>query len=81
MPGFYALPWKDRERQQALSNFYGVASIPTLVLVRGSDGSTITTYGRNAVQDPTAFPWGDYKPPAMVSACHSVATALGCEVM
>mmetsp|Transcript_2492 Transcript_2492/g.2883 ORF Transcript_2492/g.2883 Transcript_2492/m.2883 type:complete len:156 (-) Transcript_2492:454-921(-) len=37
---FYALPYSDRERKEALSTMYGVQGIPTLVLLNG-DGELV----------------------------------------
>eukprot|EP00928_Gymnodinium_smaydae_P086291 TRINITY_DN7028_c0_g1_i1.p1 TRINITY_DN7028_c0_g1~~TRINITY_DN7028_c0_g1_i1.p1 ORF type:complete len:350 (+),score=51.48 TRINITY_DN7028_c0_g1_i1:45-1094(+) len=45
-----ALPFADRSRQKTLSSKFGVAGIPTLVVLRGSDGSVASTNARNEVQ-------------------------------
>jgi nucleoredoxin len=55
-----ALPFEDRERKEALSKKYKVKGIPSLVILDGESGETITTDGRSAVMaDPegTDFPW------------------------
>merc|ERR550537_31921 len=52
-----ALPFKDRERKEALSSHFGVRGIPTLVLL-DTDRSVLTTNGRAAVfRDLAEFPW------------------------
>jgi len=55
-----ALPFEDRERKEALSKKYKVRGIPSLVILDGESGETITTDGRSAVMgDPKGedFPW------------------------
>jgi len=55
-----AVPFAERTRKELLSTHYGVDGIPTLVLVDGNSGATITTNGRMAAAfDPTGaeFPW------------------------
>merc|ERR1711963_1138082 len=56
---YYAeMPWKaiplsDGEKKEALGGKYGVRGIPTLVLVRGGTGETITVDGRAKVMNDT----------------------------
>jgi len=57
-----ALPFEDRDAKNALSKKWKVRGIPTLVLVDGKTGETITTKGREAVSDVEAYPW---KPPSL----------------
>jgi len=55
-----ALPYAARDKKQALSKKYKVNGIPTLVLLDGETGSTLTTDGRTTVmEDPKGcnFPW------------------------
>jgi len=52
-----ALPYADRSRKEELSDRFGVAGIPTLVLL-DKDRSVITTNGRGAVMGPLSdFPF------------------------
>jgi len=63
-----ALPFDNRQAKAALSKKFKVSGIPTLVILDGKDGSTITTDGRSAVmEDPegASFPW---KPPTLWEA-------------
>jgi len=64
--GYYAdMPWlmvpfENREQKDSLSKKYGVSGIPTLVLVDGKDGSTITQDGRGTImsnRNGEGFPW------------------------
>merc|ERR1719337_473158 len=58
-----ALPYKDRATKNALSKKYKVRGIPTLVILDGKTGETITLDGRDGVSsEPEAFPW---KPPSI----------------
>merc|ERR1711970_1094864 len=58
-----ALPFKDRATKNALSKKYKVRGIPTLVILDGKTGETITLDGRDGVSsEPEAFPW---KPPSV----------------
>jgi len=55
-----ALPFKEREMKEALSKKYKVRGIPSLVILDGETGETITTDGRSAVMsDPKGedLPW------------------------
>jgi len=63
-----ALPFDDRATKAALSKKFKVQGIPTLVILDGETGETITTDGREAVsEDPKgeSFPW---KPPGFWEA-------------
>jgi nucleoredoxin len=63
-----ALPYADRAKKAALNKKFKVEGIPTLVILDGKTGETITTDGREAVsEDPTGknFPW---KPPSFWEA-------------
>jgi len=63
-----ALPFDERSKKASLSKKYKVSGIPTLVILDGETGATITTDGREAVgEDPTGkdFPW---KPPSFWDA-------------
>jgi len=63
-----ALPYEQRDTKNKLSKKYKVNGIPSLVIVDGKTGETITTDGRSAVmEDPegAAFPW---KPPTLWEA-------------
>jgi len=58
-----ALPFCDRERHQALSLKFGVRGIPSLVVLRGTDGSVAWMNGRDQVQatgdlDACLVRWG-----------------------
>merc|ERR1712199_130699 len=58
-----ALPFKDRATKNALSKKFKVRGIPTLVILDGKTGETITLDGRDGVSsEPEAFPW---KPPSI----------------
>ena len=58
-----ALPFKDRATKNALSKKFKVRGIPTLVILDGKTGETITLDGRDGVSsEPEAFPW---KPPSV----------------
>merc|ERR1712159_200253 len=58
-----ALPFKDRATKNALSKKFKVRGIPTLVILDGKTGETITLDGRAGVSsEPEAFPW---KPPSV----------------
>lgn len=56
-----SMPWlavdfKSNTRQQ-LGNFFGVSSIPTLIMI-DPEGNMINRNGRNAVaSNPNGFPW------------------------
>ena len=63
-----ALPFGERGLKAKLSKKYKVQGIPTLVILDGETGATITTDGRSAVaDDPTgaSLPW---KPPTIWEA-------------
>jgi len=63
-----ALPFDERATKAALSKKFKVQGIPTLVILDGATGETITTDGREAVsEDPKGenFPW---KPPTFWDA-------------
>ena len=62
---FATMPWlaipPGDKRNGKLNKLYGVRGIPTLVLVDGATGVTITANGRAAVDDDPegeGFPWG-----------------------
>jgi len=58
-----ALPFEARDLKNKLSKKFKVSGIPSLVILDGATGETITVDGREAVsEDPTgkSFPW---KPP------------------
>jgi nucleoredoxin len=55
-----AVPFAKRDIKNKLSSKFKVGGIPTLVLLDGN-GNLLTTKGRAAVSDPSAFPW---KPPS-----------------
>ena len=58
-----ALPYSARDKKASLSKRYKVNGIPSLVILDGATGETITTDGRSAVADDWTgkdFPW---KPP------------------
>jgi len=66
-----ALPYSARDLKAKLSKKYKVQGIPSLVVLDGATGATITTDGREAVsEDPTGkdFPW---KPPTFWDALGS----------
>lgn len=55
-----AVPFEDRDRKNKLSKHYKVEGIPTLVIVDGDTGDTITRNGRMRVGADLAgkeFPW------------------------
>merc|ERR1712230_115826 len=53
----------DRATKNALSKKFKVRGIPTLVILDGKTGETITLDGRDGVSsEPEAFPW---KPPSV----------------
>jgi nucleoredoxin len=55
-----ALPYTAREQKAALSRKYKVSGIPSLVLLDGRTGETLTVDGREVISDdPTGaeFPW------------------------
>jgi len=57
---FLALPYAERAAKESLSKMYKVRGIPTLVLLDGATGATITLDGREALSedDPVkAFPF------------------------
>jgi len=63
-----ALPYSARSTKAALSKKFKVNGIPTLVILDGETGATITTDGREVVmEDPKgeAFPW---QPPSIWEA-------------
>ena len=63
-----SLPFADRDRKNKLSKKFKVSGIPSLVILDGATGATITTDGREAVMnDPTGkdLPW---KPPTFWEA-------------
>jgi len=63
-----ALPYDDRATKNALSKKFKVSGIPTLVILDGETGDTITKDGRSAImEDPQGaeFPW---KPPTVWEA-------------
>ena len=63
-----ALPFDDRALKAKLSKKFKVNGIPSLVILDGATGETITTDGREAVsEDPTGknLPW---KPPTIWEA-------------
>jgi len=63
-----ALPYSDRDKKSSLSKKYKVRGIPTLVIVDGKTGETITTDGRTALMEDTngvKFPW---RPPTFWEA-------------
>jgi hypothetical protein len=51
-----ALPFGDA-RIKELQTKFSMSGIPMLVLLKGSDGSVITTDGRGAIMQPDKFPW------------------------
>ena len=62
------LPFDERSLKNSLSKKYKVQGIPTLVIIDGATGATITTDGRECIaEDPTGkdFPW---KPPSFWDA-------------
>merc|ERR1719160_2448390 len=63
-----SLPFEARDKKNSLSKKYKVQGIPTLVILDGATGETITTDGREGVmEDPqgASFPW---KPPSFWEA-------------
>ena len=63
-----SLPYEARDLKAALSKKYKVQGIPTLVILDGETGETITTEGRDAVSEDRKganFPW---KPPGFWDA-------------
>jgi len=63
-----ALPYAARDVKGALSKKFKVSGIPSLIILDGKTGATITTDGRSAVmEDPEGanFPW---KPPTLWEA-------------
>jgi len=52
-----ALPYANRDAKAALSKKFKVRGIPSLVILDGATGKTITTDGREAVASPEDFPW------------------------
>ncbi|KAF6029087.1 NXN [Bugula neritina] len=53
-----ALKFSEREAKANLSKKHGVRGIPTLVIIDGETGATITAKGREKVMsDPDGFPW------------------------
>lgn len=52
-----AIPFADRDRKNSLSKKYKVSGIPSLVIIDGKTGETITTKGRSVVSQPEKFPW------------------------
>ena len=63
-----ALPFEARDIKAKLSKKYKVSGIPSLVILDGATGETITLDGRTAVsEDPTGkeFPW---RPPTFWDA-------------
>lgn len=57
---WYALDFKDRDKETKLAARFKVDAIPTLIFVDGSTGTVITKDGRSIVsEDPTGeqFPW------------------------
>lgn len=55
-----ALPFAAREQKGALSKKFKVQGIPTLVLLDGKTGKTLTVDGREVLSDDpegAAFPW------------------------
>ena len=54
-----AIPFEDRDTKAKLSDKYGVSGIPTLILVDGATGETITKEGRGKVTKDGAkgYPW------------------------
>lgn len=75
MPWF-ALPFEDRDKKNALSKKFKVNGIPSFVIL-DPEGNTITTDGRDAVsEDPTGanYPW---IPPTPAEKAKQVLEALG----
>merc|ERR1719502_1555400 len=59
-----ALPYADRSKKNAISKKFKIRGIPSLVILDGATGETITTDGREKISsDPsgTDFPW---RPPS-----------------
>ena len=57
---WHALPYDERDRKNKLSSKFKVRGIPTLVIVDGQTGKTLTLDGREALQDDPEgknFPW------------------------
>ncbi|XP_067929799.1 nucleoredoxin-like [Watersipora subatra] len=53
-----ALQFDQRDLKAQISKKHGVRGIPTLVIVNGETGDTITTKGRDKVMsEPDGFPW------------------------
>jgi len=76
---FSTMPWlaipQGDKRVSQLNKAFGVEGIPTLVLIDGETGSTITDDARSAVDnDPegASFPW----PPKAVNALHETANGI-----
>jgi len=60
-----ALPYADRKRKQKLSKKFKVNGIPSVVVLDGATGETISTDARTAILDDPkgeAFPW---RPPTL----------------
>lgn len=55
----HALPLGD-SRANALRQRFTITGIPSLVLIKGSDGSVITEQGREAILLPNDFPWTNF---------------------
>eukprot|EP00300_Choanocystis_sp_HF-7_P041208 c7878_g1_i2.p1 GENE.c7878_g1_i2~~c7878_g1_i2.p1 ORF type:complete len:187 (+),score=30.38 c7878_g1_i2:29-589(+) len=56
---WHAIPFENRAAKETLAKLFGVKGIPMLVIV-DSDGTIITTDGRNAVENDRSgknFPW------------------------
>lgn len=51
-----AISYDDRARKNKLSKMFKVQGIPTVVLLNGK-GELITKNGREALMDPSAYPW------------------------
>merc|ERR1719160_2204243 len=75
-----ALPYSNRELKEALSKKYKVRGIPSFVIL-DSDGTTITTEGRDEIMgDPSGarFPWKPLSPEEKQKA---ILDTLGADLM
>ena len=54
-----AIPFEDRDAPETLMDKYGVHGIPSLILVDGATGKTITKEGRGKMTKDGAkgYPW------------------------
>ena len=66
-------------RVKGLQQRFKISGIPSLILIKGSDGTVITDQGREAIMLPDEFPWNNFSasgPPTIKKSIINVATRM-----